>query len=139
MISFFVEGIPAPQGSKRHVGYGRLVESSKKLKPWRAAVAAAAASAAHALDQPLDGHLRLIVRFELPAPKRSRFGNRPAGPPDLDKLVRAVDDALTDSGLIVDDARIVTISASKHWATDQPGATITIETIEGPAGRTFYV
>ncbi|MHC6175440.1 RusA family crossover junction endodeoxyribonuclease [Glutamicibacter sp. X7] len=132
MISFFVEGIPAPQGSKRHVGGGRMIESSAKVRPWREAVAAEAQRIAQKLDQPLDGHLRLIVRFELPAPKRSRFGSRPAGPPDLDKLIRAVDDALTMSGLIVDDARIVTISASKHWATDSPGASVTIERIQTP-------
>ena len=28
-------GIPAPQGSKRHVGGGRMIESCKALKPWR--------------------------------------------------------------------------------------------------------
>ena len=33
-----VYGVPAPQGSKRHVGHGILVESSKKLRPWRDAV-----------------------------------------------------------------------------------------------------
>ena len=37
----FIPGVPAPQGSKRHVGGGRLVESSKKVKPWRRAVNAA--------------------------------------------------------------------------------------------------
>ena len=31
---------PAPQGSKRHVGGGRLIEASKRVKPWRQAVAA---------------------------------------------------------------------------------------------------
>lgn len=132
MISFFVAGNPAPQGSKRHVGRGVMIESSKNLKPWRALVARKAASVAKTLDQPMDGHLRLIVRFELPAPKRSRFGNRPAGPPDLDKLVRAICDGLKDGKLIVDDARIVEITATKHWATSQPGAIVTLETIEAP-------
>ena len=33
-----VHGLPAPQGSKRHVGHGVMVESSKKVKPWREAV-----------------------------------------------------------------------------------------------------
>ena len=27
--------LPAPQGSKKHVGRGILVESSTKVKPWR--------------------------------------------------------------------------------------------------------
>lgn len=125
MITFHVSGTPAPQGSKRHVGGGRMIESSKNVKPWREAVARVAS--AHLLDEPLDGHLRVIIRFELPAPKKSRFGNRPAGPPDLDKLVRSTLDGLTASGLIVDDARVVSLTATKHWATDTPGATISIE------------
>ena len=131
MISFHVHGTPAPQGSKRHVGGGRMIESSKKVKPWREAVARVAS--AHLLDEPLDGHLRVIIRFELPAPKKSRFGNRPAGPPDIDKLVRSTLDGLTTSRLIVDDARIVTLTATKHWAADTPGATISIEPLT-PAG-----
>lgn len=130
MISFHVEGNPAPQGSKRHVGRGVMVESSKKLKPWRQLVAAEAKKAARTLDHPLDGHLRLIVRFDLPAAKRSRFGNRPAGPPDLDELVRAICDGLKDGGLIIDDARIVEITATKHWAKGKPGATITLVNLD---------
>lgn len=125
MITFHVSGTPAPQGSKRHVGGGRMIESSKKVKPWREAVARVAS--AHLLDEPLDGHLRVIIRFELPAPMKSRFGNRPAGPPDIDKLVRSTLDGLTTSRLIVDDARIVALTATKHWASDVPGAEITIE------------
>ena len=34
-VSFNVIGIPGAQGSKRHVGNGVMVESSKKVKPWR--------------------------------------------------------------------------------------------------------
>jgi hypothetical protein len=33
-----VYGLPAPQGSKRHVGGGRMIEASKKVGPWREAV-----------------------------------------------------------------------------------------------------
>lgn len=125
MITFFVAGEPAPQGSKVSYGKGRMVESSKKLKPWRDRVKFAAG--AYALDEPMDGHLRLIVNFYMPAPAKSKFGSRPAGTPDLDKLVRAVGDALTQSGAIRDDARIVSLIAHKHWALDNPGAEITVE------------
>ena len=38
---FSVLGLPAPQGSKTHIGNGRMVESSKRVKPWRRQVAAA--------------------------------------------------------------------------------------------------
>jgi hypothetical protein len=41
-VCFTVYELPAPQGSKRHVGNGRMIESSTKVKPWRQAVIAAA-------------------------------------------------------------------------------------------------
>ena len=37
-----VRGVPAPQGSKRHIGHGIMIENSKKVKPWRQDVRAAA-------------------------------------------------------------------------------------------------
>ena len=40
-LSVIVHGVPGPQGSKRHVGNGRMIESSAKVKPWRDAVVAA--------------------------------------------------------------------------------------------------
>lgn len=125
MINFFVPGTPAPQGSKRHVGGGRMIESSKKLKPWREAVRKAAAQ--HLDDSGLDGPLRVSMDFYLPKPQRSKFGNYPAGKPDADKLARAVNDALTDSGLIFDDSRIVSLHVRKHWAIERTGVAITIE------------
>lgn len=42
MTTFHVPGVPTPQGSKNAYRRGNkvlLVESSKKVKPWRAAVA----------------------------------------------------------------------------------------------------
>ena len=45
LIEFWVEGIPRPQGSKRHVGNGRMVEASKHTAGWRKAVSQAALAA----------------------------------------------------------------------------------------------
>ena len=36
MIKYEIVAIPRPQGSKRHVGRGIMVESSKHIKNWRA-------------------------------------------------------------------------------------------------------
>ena len=49
--------------------------------------------------------------------------------PDLDKLLRSTGDALTTSGLIADDARIVAITAEKVETTGWCGAEVHI----GPA------
>ena len=54
----------------------------------------------------------------------------PSVSPDLDKLIRAVGDSLTDSGVVTDDSRIVRISARKLYAEGiQPGATILVKTL----------
>ena len=129
-LSLFVHGTPAPQGSKRHVGGGRLVESSKNLPAWRAAVTNHF-RAAWGGRPPLDGPVSVALRIYLPRPGRTRFRDYPAGPPDLDKLQRAVGDALTASGVIRDDARIVHWNASKLWHSETPpGAHITITEME---------
>lgn len=136
VVEFDVLGVPAPQGSKRHVGHGIMVESSKKLAPWRDSVAAAARNAAirGGVTRSLTGPLNLDVTFRFPMPKARQAAVRRAGEgpkttaPDLDKLVRGVGDALQASGLIVDDARIASITARKVEVTAWTGATIRVET-----------
>jgi Holliday junction resolvase RusA-like endonuclease len=113
-MRIIVYGNPAPQGSKKFVGVakatgrGILVESSKRVKPWRQDVKAAAIAARNGAA-PLDGPLVVRMVFTLPkpasAPKRRRtYAMRK---PDLSKLVRSTEDALADAGVIADDARIV--------------------------------
>ena len=129
-LSFHVAGNPATQGSKRHVGNGRMIEMDKKLPAWRAAVVDAAFRAAGPGRVALDGALACELVVMLPRPAKSRFGDYPAGPPDLDKLCRAVGDALTVAGVIADDARIVSWVARKCWAVDgATGAEVTITEI----------
>lgn len=60
-------GNPAPQGSKRHVGNGVMVESSKKVRPWRQDVKLAALHA-RAGAPPIDDPICLRVVFTLPKP-----------------------------------------------------------------------
>jgi Holliday junction resolvase RusA-like endonuclease len=107
-----VYGDPAPQGSKKFVGmaggHGVLVESSKKVKPWRQDVVTAAREAMAGFTT-FDGPLRLKMVFTLPkpssAPKRRRTW--PNKKPDVSKLARSTEDALVTAGALKDDARIV--------------------------------
>lgn len=138
MTSIQVRGIPAPQGSKRHVGGGRMVESSKAVGPWREAVRAECQRAG---VQPLDGPVLVRISFRLPRPKGHYGTGRnaarvrpaapawPAGKPDLDKLERAVLDGLTAGGAWLDDAQVVQIASGKRYADESapPGAYITFE------------
>lgn len=116
MISFTVTGNPAPQGSKKFVGTtksgrGLMVESSKKVKPWRMDVKAAAEAAreAYAAMTPLDGPLVVTMVFTVPKPASApkRRTTWPDRKPDLSKLARSTEDAISDAGLWADDARVV--------------------------------
>ena len=99
VLRFEVPGTPAPQGSKRHVGDGRMVESSKDLPAWRSSVAWAA-RAAHGSRAAMDGPLAMELSFTFPMPASRPKRDRVRGvkwrtvKPDLDKLCRAVFDAL---------------------------------------------
>lgn len=137
-IRFSICGItPAPQGSKRWLPNGRLVEQSSQLRPWRQAVSEAALQArrAEGMDCCLDGPLSvaLVFLFARPASHYGRRGLRPSAPlykvstPDIDKLSRAVLDAITHV-LIRDDAQVVSLSAAKRYASadELPGAIVTL-------------
>lgn len=114
IVKFEVEGLPAPQGSKRHVGNGRFIEASKNLPAWRSQIEK---TCLELFDQPLDGALEIELWFYLPKPSSvSRV--YPTVMPDLDKLVRAVGDGLTKGGAITDDSRIVDLHAYKRYSVD---------------------
>ena len=126
-LSFFVPGKAAPQGSKRHVGKGRLVEMSKDLPAWRKAVTAAA-KASYMGGEPIDGPVSVALTVYVEKPRSTKFRAYPAGSPDLDKYQRSVGDALEKAGVLTNDARIVHWDPWKRWATEAnpPGAHITI-------------
>lgn len=130
-LSFFVPGKAAPQGSKRHVGKGRLVEMSKDLPAWRKAVTAVA-KAAHLGAEPIDGPVSVALTVYVEKPRTTKFLAYPAGSPDLDKYQRAVGDALEKAGVLTNDARIVHWDPWKRWATPEtpPGALITVQLVE---------
>lgn len=121
-VEFWVRGTPVPQGSMRHVGGGRIIHSNKGLKEWREALTGKATRIKRDVGVFEDGPLHLSVTFYLPHGKQK--DPYPMRRNDLDKLLRAVGDALTDSGLIVDDSRIVSGHQEKHWAVDGAGAYI---------------
>ena len=127
----FIPGIPAPQGSKRHVGRGIMVESSKKLAPWRTMVAYSLGQTDIELIETSPIHVG--IAFTMPRPK-STPKTRPTPPavkkPDLDKLVRAILDAATGVAWR-DDAQVVAITATKRIAElgEQPGAHVSITVI----------
>lgn len=145
-LSFTVEGLPAPQGSKRafnhrHTGRVVMIESAgDRLKAWRQVVTLKAQSAAALQAWEPPEAVTTSVQFYLPRPKShyrtGRFAGqlKPSAPlfhvtkPDSDKLLRAINDSLSDAGVIRDDSNITSINVQKTYADGRPtGARITIK------------
>ena len=147
-LNIEVVGTPAPQGSKRHVGRGIMVESSKLVRPWREAVkhAALTALALGPEDEqgmawreafPFDRDpVRVVITFQMPRP-RAHYGSdgitlRRTAPvfsasrPDVDKLVRSTFDALEDA-CVFRDSQVASVVAAKRYADGAPGAVIFID------------
>lgn len=133
-LEFDVYGEPAPQGSKRaYVVKGRavLVESSAKVKPWRATVAQAAHEAALSSGwEPTDAPVSVTVTFWLKRPASVKR-DLPDRKPDIDKLLRSVLDGISDAGVVwTDDARVVDLYAAKRYSHDFSGASVRIAQAE---------
>lgn len=129
---FTAFGTPRPQGSKRYVGNGRFVEASD-VKPWRKTIADAVFRAwvSSGDDRPFTEPVIVWATFYLPKPKTVKR-LLPSVAPDLDKLQRALGDALSvDSNCIEDDALIVKWHSSKVYAAtpEDAGVKVAIKTV----------
>lgn len=140
MIMISVYGSPGPQGSKKFVGRsksgrGIMIESSTKVKTWREAVKSAALDV---VTGTIIGAVEVEMIFYMPKPKSAPKGRVtwPDRRPDLSKLVRSTEDALTDAGVWEDDARIIRCFSGKAFAGENsdalrsPGAIIKIWPVE---------
>lgn len=127
-----IHGTPAGQGSKTRGANGSMREASKALPAWREAIRAEVqrGMGAHPLARAFTGAVEITVELTLPRPLsqwRRRNGELvdelrpnvplyPVGKPDVDKLLRAVNDGLVAGGALADDALIVVESVKKIYA-----------------------
>jgi len=128
-LHVIVHGAPATQGSKKAFLRGKkivMVEMDEKLPGWRSAVEASARLAAGPGWKAIDAAVSISGEVRLLKPGTTKYPDAPAGTPDLDKLQRAIGDALTKANVIKDDARITHWNIRKVWADKIPGADITI-------------
>lgn len=136
-LSVWVSGTPAPQGSLKAFVRGKraiITSANKRTMPWRATVREQLIDAGHGHEL-LDSPVRIVMEFHMQRPKGhyGKKGLRKSAPPyptvkpDIDKLERAVLDALT--GVVLwDDARVVEINSKKKWANGHiVGMLLTVE------------
>lgn len=110
MIEFSVEGTPVPQGSMKVI-HGRILHSQgSALINWRNQIGFAARQA---LTPKLQNAVTMDLVFFMPKPKTVKR-TFPSVAPDLDKLIRAVLDALTGIAY-EDDGQVCSIHAHKIY------------------------
>jgi len=149
-LTINVRGNPRPQGSISmfKVGNKTAARYPPAVWDWRHQVQQAAVNTLGD-DPPFPGPVQLILAFDLSRPG-SHLGTgknagivKPSAPgwptpaPDLDKLVRCINDALTDAGIWRDDSQVVAIHALKRYlgfpnqsTNGTPGVLITIEEMD---------
>lgn len=142
-LEIFIPGKPAPQGSARgfvNKKTGRAIivkDNDAKQKTWRGDIREQVMTAWDG-KPPLDGPILATFNFVMPRPKTTPKRHTPPAikRPDLDKLARAVCDALTSAGVYGDDAQITTLCCRKRLAAlDEPSGCAIFIALErhGPA------
>ena len=155
LLAFLVHGTPAPQGSKKAVGMRKsktrpgvlvpiLKESSAEgVDRWRSDVVDAATRALPpgwtrlAEDNKAGLVVDMVFTRDRPAALPKRRISWPGSTPDLSKLARATEDALTTAGVWRDDARVVGyrrldkvyVGSGDPDALPHPGAVIRVWTL----------
>lgn len=121
-LEFIVYGVAVPKGSTRAftpkgARFPVVTADNAKTKPWQRLIADRASDALEtAGGQQFEGAVSLAVTFYLPRPKSlPKRVTEHLKKPDLDKLVRAVKDALTRV-VWQDDAQVVHVTATKRYA-----------------------
>jgi crossover junction endodeoxyribonuclease RusA len=133
VLSFTVYGVAQPQGSTKAfmpkgARYPVVTSDNPQLKGWRQLVAEGASAALQGVGMNTDGPVSVEAHFFLPRPKSLGIKTKShLTRPDIDKLSRALLDALT--GVIWrDDSQVVTLLVSKKYAClgESPRVDITV-------------
>jgi len=128
-IEFFVEGIPKPAGSKRALMKNDkiVVFDMSKNRDWKRDVQIIAKKRMNELGMKLfEGPLRMKLTFYMPIPKHLKnkdllFHTKK---PDLTKLIRCVEDAMT--GIVYVDDRYICEQICRKYYGNKIGVEVEI-------------
>jgi crossover junction endodeoxyribonuclease RusA len=147
VLTFRVYGVASPKGNmraflKRGMKFPIVTETSRSVKSWQQLVSE---GASHALQESapearelLAFGVRVTVAFYLPRPKKyGKDGVFVAHikAPDLDKLARAVLDALSHVAYH-DDAQVTELIAGKYYTTTNGAAYVDVRIEPAPQPTT---
>lgn len=126
----FVNGVPKAQPRPRLAASGH-VYNPPSADAWKACVISAFLVRKY---RTITGPVRLRVRFFLPRPTGMKTAGEHDVPhekkPDVDNLLKAVMDAMTEARVWKDDALVYAIEVEKWYAHEKKtGAQIIVETV----------
>lgn len=84
--------------------------------------------ARHRPDAPMQGPVRLVVKWCFPLEGDHQDGEYRTSKPDTDNLQKLLKDCMTASGFWKDDAQVASEVAEKFWA-EQPGLFVSVAEI----------
>lgn len=147
-LEFFVSGEPIPQGSSKGFPVKRangamgvaITHANPKTMDWRRRIAD---EAQRRNDEVFEGDrfyrpknngvndgVRVIATFYLTKPKSCKKNAVPSKKPDVDKLIRNLNDALTGI-LFDDDSQVIVLMVRKQYQKEGegPGVNVLVENI----------
>lgn len=86
--------------------------------------------AKHRPQKPLEGPLRVTVKWLFPTKKKKEHGTYKITRPDLDNMAKLLLDVMTDLRFWGDDAQAACLILEKFWTCEVPGIWISI--VEAP-------
>lgn len=152
-IRFTVKGFPVTQGNKlpAHIFNSRgncrvwlREKGDAELTQWRSLVKTAAERAMKGRAR-FEGPLLLLAAFYFPRPKSHTAKQRAipfvhgGGRYDVEKLVRAINDAMTEAAVWGDDAQVSVMLAEKRYAEqdESVGVIINVQALDADTPGIF--
>lgn len=81
----------------------------------------------HRPSEPLEGPLRVSIKWLFPTKMKKDHGTYKITRPDLDNMAKLLFDVMTDLGFWGDDAQVGCAILEKFWTVETPGIWISIE------------